>query len=165
MTDSIVRSIPDATQEAPQVLNELAEGKHGATDIIEEPLTDSTDAILESLGIGDNAGDLPTEELNNLKEIEGYIADLLSNKGVTATKSSIAKSLTALKEEMGLDENADPAIVLDRIGGVIKSWKQLSFVTNPSEKRSLFMKLANASTSKEMNRLVYQEMEAKKIWR
>lgn len=166
MSDSIVRAIPDITQEAPRSVTELGEGAHTTThDIVEEPLTDSSDAILESLGIGDKASDLPSEDIGNLKEIEGYVRELLSNKGVTPTKSSVDKTLKTLKEDMGLDENADPQVVLDRIGGVIKSWKQLSFITNPREKRSLFMKLANATDSKEMNRLVFEEMSRKAVWR
>ena len=66
---------------------------------------------------------------------------------------------------MGLDPDSEPSVVLDRIGGVMKSWKSLTFVKDPHEKRKVFMKLARAQDSKEMNKIIFEEMEARSIWR
>lgn len=165
--DNVIRTVAEPVAEAPKAVTpDWKPNERGpeAQALVEEPLDNTQDAILSSLGIGDVAKTLPTEELNNLTEIEGYLREVLDIKGVVPTKSTVDKALSGLKTEMGLDESSDPRIVLDRMGGVIKAWKQLSFITNPQEKKSLFLKLANTNSSKEMNRIVYQEMEAKKIW-
>lgn len=166
MSDSIVRTISTEAP-APQVENDWQPNERGNSTegIVEEPLDSTEGAILEDLGITDDVKTLPTEDQDNLSEIDSYIKGILKSKGVTPTKSSVQKYLNTLKGEMGLDENADPAIVLDRVGGVIRAWKDLSFIKNPSEKRSLFMKLANANSSEDMNRIVYEEMNRRAIWR
>lgn len=166
MSDTTFRSVSTEAP-APQVENNWEPNERGNSTegLVEEPLDSTNQAILDVLGIGDDARTLPSDELTNLNEIDSYVKSILKSKGVTPTKSSVQKTLETLKSEMGLDESADPAIVLDRVGGVVKAWKDLSFITNPAEKRSLFMRLANATSSTEMNRIVYQEMNRKAIWR
>jgi hypothetical protein len=70
-----------------------------------------------------------------------------------------------IKEEMGLDDFVDPDVSLERMGGVVKAWKEINFISDPQERRSLFMKLARQPDTKSMNRLVYQEMNKHTIWR
>lgn len=166
MIDSVVRTISNEAP-APQAENNWQPNERGAEDTVavEEPLDSADKTILESMGITDDQNNLPSEEQANLKEIDGYVLDILKRKGVVPTKSTINKELGKLREEMGLDEAADPAVVLDRIGGVIKAWKSLSFIKNPSEKRSLFLKLANSNSSEDMNRIVFEEMNRRAIWR
>lgn len=122
------------------------------------------DIVLESLGIDDSISNLPQEDRENVSEVKSYIKEIIKSKGMSDTVGNFKKTLDTVKSEMGLDPEADPQTVLDRIGGVVKAWKELSFISNPKEKRSFFMKLARMESSSEMNRLVYQEMEKRKVW-
>ena len=40
----------------------------------------------------------------------------------------------------------------------------LSFIKDPQQKRSMFMKMAKLNSSREMDEFVYKEMKAQKIW-
>src|SRR5689334_8283884 len=73
--------------------------------------------VLDLLGIADPARVVPDEDKSNLREVSQYILDKLSDKGVSPTMGSFKRTLEGLKEDMGLDPEADPAVVLDRIGG------------------------------------------------
>jgi hypothetical protein len=152
-------------------LPEPEPNKYGAETNIEslEPLEMREkrhgDVLLESLGIDDTLNTLPTEDQDNAAEIKTYVKNIMEAKGLTQTVGSFKKTLDSIKQEMGLDEDADPQVILDRIGGVLKAWKNLTFISNPQEKRSLFMKLARQPSSEAMNKLVFEEMERRKIWR
>lgn len=122
-------------------------------------------AILDFIGILDTPHNMPAEAQNNLSEINEYLTQKLNSQGKTPTLRSIAKEMDNIREEMGLDDDVDPDIALERISGVVKSWKEINFISDPQEKRSLFMKLARQPDTKSMNRLVYQEMNRKSVWR
>ncbi len=124
----------------------------------------SGDIVLESLGIDDSLRNLPEEDQENVGEVKQYVKDIMKSKGVSETFGNFKKTLDSIKSEMGLDADADPQIILDRIGGVVKAWKSLAFITNPKEKRSFFMKLAKLDSSSEMNRLVFEEMNKRQVW-
>ena len=129
-----------------------------------EPVENGQQAVLEALGIDDDINHLPADDKDNLGEVKQYVYDILERKGLAPTVGSIKKALTELKIEMGFDEEAEPSIILDRIGGIVKAWRNLSFIKDPKQKRSLFMKLAKMESSKEMDNVVYKTMEANKIW-
>lgn len=166
MPDTVFRTAPEISQDTS--VTEFKENHQGAEyDLTShEPVEgeQAQESVLEALGIDDMVQNLPDESKSNLTEVSQYVLDLLGKKGTTATRGTVQSTLDSLKEEMGLGEDSDPETVLDRIGGVLKAWKNLTFISDPKEKRSLFMKLARQPSSKEMNRLVFKEMEAYQVW-
>lgn len=130
-----------------------------------EPVENGQQAILEAMGIDDAIRNMSDADKDNLGEVKQYVYDILDRKGLSPTVGSIKKALMELKEEMGFDREAEPSIILDRIGGIVKAWRNLSFIKDSKQKRSLFMKMARMESSKEMDEFVYKEMEANKIWR
>jgi len=164
-------SPPPITQDS-SALPEPVKNEVGAEENIAdiEPLevreeSGGKDIVLEALDIDSQLSDLPGEDQDNVKEVKRYIFDIIKSKGLSSTVGAFKNTLSEIKSEMGLSEDSDPSVVLDRIGGVVKAWKNLSFISNPQEKRSLFMKLARQPDSKEMNRLVFDEMEKRSVWR
>lgn len=135
------------------------------TTDIEQPIENPQEAVLSALDIQDDAKNLPEQDRAYLGDVASYITDILKAKGVAPTQSSINRTLIELKFDMGLDLSAEPSVVLDRIGGVIQAWKSLTFISDPREKRSLFMKLARQPDSSSMHRLIFEEMERRKVWR
>ena len=168
MSDSIFRSsAPEIS--TPQVkLPDPKPNLVGAQDDagLEDPLEGEATqaAVLNTLGIDDMVQNLSSEDADNLNEVTGYIKGILSSKGVTPTQSTIQRTFENLKYEMGLDPDAEPSVMLDRIGGVVKAWRNLSFINDPREKRSMFMKLARAQSSSEMNKMVFAEMNKREVW-
>jgi hypothetical protein len=130
-----------------------------------EPVEDGQQAILEAMGIDDEVRNMPKADQDNLGEVKQYIYNILDGKGLSPTVGSIKKALTILKEEMGFDEEAEPSVILDRIGGIVKAWRNLSFIKDPKERKSLFMKMAKMESAREMDQFVYEKMEEVKIWR
>ncbi len=120
--------------------------------------------VLEALNIHEDVNSLPEEDKGNLQEVKNYVLEIVKSKGLSPTVSSFTKTLNGLKSEMGLAEEAEPSIVLDRIAGVVKAWRNLSFVNDPAEKRRIFFKLANLQSSKRMNEEVYKIMENYRVW-
>jgi hypothetical protein len=133
----------------------------------EEPV-DSTrvgETVLSAIGIQDDIKSMPTEDQTNLSEVGQYITNIIKSRGLEPVSSSYKQVLNDLRLEMGLESNAEPSIILDRIGGVVKAWRDLSFIPDPKEKKAFFMKLARQPDSKSMNRLVLEKMTDYKIWR
>jgi hypothetical protein len=164
MIDTIVKSIP--TEEPAQSLP--VEGGDDTVGNYDKPDNTPTDrgdgTILEILEVGNNIDNLPQESQENIREIEGYVYDALNKRGVAPTAANIEGELTKLRVDMGLDTNATPEAVIDRIGGVVKAWKGLSFIKDASEKKQIFFKLANAQSSKAMNEIVFKAMENYQVW-
>ena len=130
-----------------------------------EPIENGQQAVLEALGIDDAIHHMPVSDQDNLGEVKQYVYDILERKGLSPTVGSIKKALTELKEEMGFDQEVEPSVILDRIGGIVKAWRNLSFIKDPQKKRSLFMKLAKLKSSKEMDEFVFRESEVSHVWR
>jgi len=164
MTDTIVKSI--STEQPAQPLP--VEGGDNTVGNYEglssEPIEKGDGTLVKLLDAGIDLNSLPEAEKGNISEIEGYIHDLLAKKGVTPTEKSLSKELVNLKNDMGLDPDASPEMVMDRIGGVVKAWKGLSFVKDSGEKKQIFFKLANATSSKAMNEIVFKAMENHNVW-
>lgn len=168
MSDTIsstFRSTPQVTQ--PQTnLPDPKPNEIGAQENVGdlEPIENGQQAILEALGIDDAIRNMSSGDQDNLGEVKQYVYDILERKGLSPTVGSIKKALTELKTEMGFDEEVEPSVILDRIGGIVKAWRNLSFIKDPKQKKSMFMKMAKLESSKEMDEFVYREMEARKVW-
>jgi hypothetical protein len=65
---------------------------------------------------------------------------------------------------MGLDPDTMSQVVLDKLGGIVRAWKSLAFMTDDKERRNLFYKLARLGTAKEMNDAVFEQMNKQKVW-
>ena len=139
----------------------------GESDIepIELRETGGGSVVLDALNIQDKLMVLPSDDQAKVSEVKEYVLKIVESKGLPATVGAFKKVLNEVKGEMGLDQEAEPSVVLDRIAGVVRAWRDLSFITDPGEKKSLFMKLANMKTSAEMNREVFRQMSIHKVWR
>jgi len=120
--------------------------------------------VLDALNINDNVNNLPEEDKTNLQEVKNYVSEIIKAKGLNPTVGVFKKTLDSLKQEMGLGEEADPSVVLDRIAGVVKAWRNISFIKDAEEKKRIFQKLATMDSSTQMNKEVYKMMEKYKIW-
>jgi hypothetical protein len=108
---------------------------------------------------------LPEEDKQNIQEVKDYVLGIVKAKGLSPTVTNFKKTLEGIKGDMGLDTEAEPSIVLDRVAGVVKAWKNLSFIKDPGEKRKIFFKLANLKSSVDMNKEVYKLMNDYEVWR
>lgn len=171
MADIVFREAPPPQVEQPK--SDLPEPKidntrttSGESD--NEPIelreTGNRSIVLDSLGINENVNSLPEEDKGNLHEVKQYVLGIIKTKGLSPTVSVFKKTLNGLKGEMGLDDEADPAIFLDRVAGVVRAWRNLSFIKDPTEKRKIFFKLANLKSSSEMNEEVFKIMEGFQVW-
>lgn len=160
--DSVFRSITPEVSAPAQVAEVKAEVKGETPNTSFNPEGDNL--VLETLGIADEIKNLPTESKENLNLIEEFIGEMMQQKQLKITGEAFRDTLKGVMEDMGIDPHTEPTVVLDRIGGVIKGWRNLSFITDPAEKRTLFMKLGRMKSSKEMNQLVFQEMSRKEVY-
>lgn len=119
---------------------------------------------LEVLGLDEDISELPSDDQTHLKDIENYVKQIIKRKGLEPTKGVFARTFNNLKEEMGIDPDTSYEEILKRVGGVISSYRDLAFIKDPKERRSIFMKLARQSTVEEMNQLVYESMNKYKVW-
>jgi predicted RND superfamily exporter protein len=133
-------------------------GQSEDTSEVLEPITNSETGLLGVLGIDEALGNLPPEDRQNLTEVGKYIEQILKQKGVTPTSKSFAKAVNDIKMEMEMDFD------IERVGSMVRAWRDVGFVKDPAQKRSLFMKLARAKSSKEMNNIVFESMERSKVW-
>lgn len=131
-----------------------------------EPIdSDQSDGvILSAIGIDDSPRNLPESDKSNLHEMKSYVLDLLNSKGITPTLGAYKRMIGEIREKMDIDPDTEPSVLLDRIGGVVKSWKSIAFITDPKERRSVFMRLARQPDSKSMDRTIYEEMEKRRVW-
>ncbi len=162
--DTIAKSISTEAPATPLPVDpgDNTVGNYDAPDNTPHESGDGT--VYELLDAGNNPTSLPQEVQESIKDIEGYIYDSLSKRGVPPTEANLKGELTKLKYDMGLDPQATPETVIDRIGGVVKAWRDLSFIKDASEKKQIFFKLANAPTSKAMNEIVFKAMENHQVW-
>ena len=122
------------------------------------------DIVLEALNIDDDIHNLSSDDQDNVSEVKKYIFDIIKARKLSSTVATFKKTLSDLKGEMGMSDETDPSEVLDRVAGVVKAWKNMSFISDQAEKRRLFMQLAKCENSKEMNRIIFQAMENRKVW-
>lgn len=163
MSDSTFRTASDTPSELPQPNTPRDD------TAVEQDMSDlapvSDDALLEALNLEEAADELPVEAQQDIKEINQYIKDVMKEKGRSDTSASFNKTLDEVKEMVGLDEQASPDVVIERVGALIKSYKAISFVRDAKERRSLFMKLAKMDSPEAMDKLVFEEMNKRQVWR
>jgi hypothetical protein len=169
-TPIVFRSAPTITPPGekappPDINEQQVQSGEDDKEPIELRETHGVSVVLDALGIDDVLSNLPIEDKSNVGEVREYVLDIIKSKGLPQTVASFKKTIDMLKDDMGLDKEAEPSIVLDRIAGVVKAWKNLSFIKDPDEKRRIFYKLATMNSSEDMNREVYKLMSDYKIWR
>lgn len=173
MSEAVFRSAPESVPESstptPPVITgggHLVHGldalEHGPDSI--EPVQDVQLSTLKAMGIESEINDLPQVDKENLKEVGDYVAEVAKSRGLALTDRAMSRVLTDLKFEMGIDQEAEPSAILDKIGGLVKSWKSIAFIKDSRDRRSLFMKLARQPDSRAMDALVLGEMEKRRIY-
>lgn len=162
--NSVIRTItPDvglpADATAPEVKPEV-KGEVPTTSFNEG----GDNLVLSALGVTDEIGNLPEESKENIAEVEEFVGELMKKNKLKTTSQAFTDTFKKVMDDMDIDPNTEPMAALDRIGGVIKGWKNLAFISDPAEKRSLFMKLAKLPDSKAMNKFVFSEMNRKEVY-
>lgn len=155
-------NIPVETSPDPEPNRRGAEQSLPDMEPVEPGKADSV--VLSALGIDDSPKNLPDEEQENLSELRGYINEMMKSKGVAPTVGAYKRFLEETKQSMGIDRDADADVVLNKIGSVVRSYKSLSFISNPKERRAVFMQLARQPDSISMDNLIYKEMEKRRVW-
>ena len=168
--DATFRSAPAPEAPAsnlpePEVNDQQVQAGQDDAEPIEMRDTGGRSVVLDALNIDENTNSLPADDKTKVNDVKEYVMGILKSKGLSPTVSAFKKTLDDVKGEMGLDKEADPTIVLDRVAGVVRAWRNLSFIKDPGEKRKIFYKLANLSSSSDMNKEVYKLMENYEIWR
>jgi delta-aminolevulinic acid dehydratase/porphobilinogen synthase len=148
----------------PEVNNQQVQTGESDSEPVEMREEGGRSVVLDALNIHEEVNSLPSEDQADLKEVRDYVLDVAKSKGLAPTVSAFKRTLDGVKEEMGLDKEADPSIVISRIAGVVKAWKNISFVKDPAEKRQLFMRLARMGSVAEMNKYVFDKMSEYKVW-
>jgi hypothetical protein len=128
------------------------------------PAEDEQD-VLEALGALEDVKVIPPEDYEDLQELKNYLKSYMEEKGLSQTIRGMQKGIESIKEEFGLHKEADPQAVIKKIGGIARSWKELSFVRDLDEKKKILIRLVGASSQKEMDKIVFEEMERKSVWR
>lgn len=161
--NTVVKTI---SQEAPQASSVPTEPVeiHSETPTEADGIDGVFNPLLDVLGIEDTLENLTEADGHNLNEIEEYLGNKLKAKKVPLTIEALKNEFASTLESMGIDKNTEPSTLMDRVAGVINGWKSLSFVTDPKEKRSIFMKLSKMQSSVEMNKFIFQEMNKKEVW-
>jgi len=171
MNDAVFREASPPAVEQPKVdipevevdKSRVSEGESDS-ELVEFRDTGGRSVVLDALNIHEDVNNLPDKDKADLKEVKDYVLEIVQAKGLTPTVAAFKKTLNSLKGEMGLDEEADPSVVLDRVAGVVKAWRNLSFIKDAEEKKKIFFKLANLKSSKEMNKAVFDLMSKYEIW-
>lgn len=163
--DTVVRTISDSQEEAPKVSN-FKENKVGAEENIDDiELVEDTDRfILDSLGVDDQVRNLPDEDKDYLSEVSAYLKDSLKKDGVTPTKGALQRAFDKFKESIGLDPDTEPSVAIKKMGGLMKSWKSISFIKDLDERKKLFSKLSQVDSVEKMDQMIFEEMNKKHIW-
>ena len=150
---------------APQV-NNFKENEVGAEENIEdiEPVEKTDEFILENLGVEDQVKNIPDDDKEYLSEISSYLKDVLKKDGINPTRGSLQRAFDKLKETLDLDPDTDPSVAIKKMGGLVKSWKFISFIKDLGERKKLFSRLAQQNSVEDMDKLIFEEYEKKKIW-
>jgi len=122
------------------------------------------DPVLDSLGIEEPLDHIDGADRNKISDIGRYIKDVIDNRKLKPTFGNFEKVFDEIMGGMDMDDGVEPYAIIDRISGVVRGWRDLGFIEDSSQKRSLFMKLARMNSSKDMNKFIYDEMEKRKVW-
>lgn len=167
MADVVFRSSAPSAPEPPTPGPEGELNTRSGEQTVEDlrPIEDPSGEVLTALGIEDLVKNLPEGDQNNLQEVSQYIIDVMKMKKLQQTASAFRDTFDSIKETLEIDPNTEPTAILERIGNLIRSWKSISFVSDPAERRQLLMKLARLKTSQEMDDMLFREMSNKQVWR
>lgn len=162
--DSVFRSIqPESSLPADATAPDIKPEVKGET-----PNTsfnpEGNNLVLDTLGINDDVKNMPEESKENLDLIDEFVGEIMKSKQLKTTSEAFIDTLKNFMEDLDINPHTEPIAVLDRMGGVIKGWKNLSFISDPSEKRKIFMKLAKMPDSKSMNRFIFEEMGRREVY-
>jgi hypothetical protein len=168
-TSAVFRTAPVPQAPTPQAPppeenNQQVQSGEDDREPVELRETHGVSIVLDALGIDDRLDNLPEEDKSNVANVKDYVMEIVKSKGLSPTVGAFKRTIDGLKEDMGLDKEAEPSIILDRIAGVVKAWKNLSFIKDSGEKRKIFFKLAHLTSSSEMNKEVYRLMNNYKVW-
>lgn len=136
--------------------SDFVQNEHGIT---ENYVDDSEQMVVNLIGLGDVFGNLPPEVKDHVKSISKTLGEIIEKRGLQPSSSVYARLLNELRDDMGIDRDTEPAIVLDKIGRTLNAWKEVSFMRDINDRRRVFMKLAKASSSKEMDGIILDIME------
>jgi len=130
MVDIVFRDAPAPAVESPKlpdatVNNERVMSGESDNEPVEIRESEGKSVVLDALGITEDVASLPDEDKGNLSEVKDYVLGIMKAKGLSPTVSAFTKTMDSLRGEMGLDKEAEPSIVLDRIAGVVKAWRRL----------------------------------------
>lgn len=160
------RSAPEPSTDTVPVPDEFKPNEYGVKESAEdiEPISSSKvgDVLLEGLGIKDSNG-MDGDSAENLDETSKYIESIVKRKGLTPTRSVYQRVFKETMDDLGIDPDTEAEVVFDRIGGMTKAWRDLMFIKDAGDRRRIFMKLSRLESSKEMNDLVFKEMEGR-LW-
>jgi len=145
------------TIEAPR-LSEFKENEVGAEESSDD-MSDGKVEILSLLGIEEPLEALPDNVQDYVDEINDAIETLIEKRNLVPSKEVYDRLLNEIREDMGIDRNTDPTFMVEKIGKTLEAWEELSSVRDLEVKKSLFAKLAKATTSKEMDRLVLEALK------
>jgi hypothetical protein len=148
----------------PKVADETRDGSRTEVEVGDLKPVETDQDILEALGVADDIKILPEEDYQDLQELKSYLNAYMQDKGLPQTVRGVQKGIESLKKEFGLHEEADFQAIIKRIGGIARSWREISFIRDVDEKKRILIKLISASSDKEMNSIVFDEMEKRKVW-
>jgi len=168
MADTVFRTFTPSETITPESIPEPVKNNVGAEENVAdfEPVegarADAT--VLKVLGLDDIPRNLPEDAQSNLTEFREYVTEIMKSKGISPTVGSYRRFVEETRDQMGIDRDADPDVVINRIGGILKAWKSINFISNPREKRAILMKLAKQRDSKAMDDVIYEEMNKRRVW-
>lgn len=145
------------TIEAPR-LSEFKENKVGASEEMDE-MSDGESEILSLLGVEEPKDALPEEVQDYVDEINDAIEFLIEKRNLEPSRKTYKQLLDEMRSDMGINENAESMFALEKIGKTLKAWEDISYIRDMTVRKDLFTKLAQAGSSKEMDRIVLKALE------
>lgn len=164
-TNTTFRSI-SSTEDSPSWVDETpvdqtsTKKDFGDTEPIENP----SEIVFDSLGVVDDESNLSEEDKTGLQDIVSHLKEVLKRDGVQPTKGAFKRALERIKNDLDIDPDTEPSKVINKISGVVNSWKNISFIKDISERKSLFSKLMRMNDSKSMDDLIFNEMNKRKVY-
>jgi len=166
--DTTVRTISNTPDTTPWAdgSDHVPNNKGAEANPIEEPVEGegAESTVLNVLGIPEELKNLAPDDRESLQESTNYLKRYLSQRGLDPTASNFKRALDNVKLQLGMDYDVSGNVVLQRLGTLTKAYKDLAFISDPKEKRSILMKLARQPDSKSINRVLFEEMERRKVW-
>lgn len=133
--------------------------KENTEQITDNTIEDRNQTVAELVGLTDIYTDLPETERDYIKSISDTLNSLIAKRGLQANSDVYKRLLTELKDDMEIDADTEPVIALEKLGKTLNAWRDVSFMRDSGDRRRIFMKLARAETSRDMDRIILDTME------